>query len=68
MGVKFGVQEGTFAPNFTPIGATTKGVGAPKQNFYSDLTKIWNINASQGRIPCAIFRKLAEFVPHFRMH
>ena len=26
-----------------------------------------NINAPQGRIPCAIFTKFAEFVPHFRM-
>jgi len=26
-----------------------------------------NINALQGRIPCAIFTKFAEFVPHFRM-
>ena len=33
---------------------------------YSDLTKMWNINASQGRIPCAIFTKLAEFLPHFK--
>ena len=28
---------------------------------------MWNINAQQGRIPCAIFTKFAEFVPHFRM-
>ena len=26
-----------------------------------------NINAPQGRIPCAIFTKFAEFVPHFRI-
>ena len=25
---------------------------------------MWNINVSQGRIPCAIFTKFAEFVPH----
>jgi len=24
---------------------------------------MWNINAPQGRIPCAIFTKFAEFVP-----
>jgi len=36
-------------------------------NFYSDLTKMWNINTLQVRIPCAIFTKFAEFVPHFRM-
>ena len=28
---------------------------------------MWNINAPQGRIPCAIFTKFAEFVPHLRM-
>jgi len=28
---------------------------------------MWNINAQQGRIPCAIFTKFAEFVPHFRL-
>ena len=27
-----------------------------------------NINAPQGRIPCAILIKFAEFVPPFRMH
>jgi len=26
------------------------------------LIKIWNINAPQGRIPCAIFTKFAEYV------
>jgi len=28
---------------------------------------MWNINAPQGRIACAIFTKFAEFVPRFRM-
>jgi len=28
---------------------------------------MWNINAHQGRIPCAIFTIFAEFVPRFRM-
>ena len=28
---------------------------------------MWNINAPHVRIPCAIFTKFAEFVPHFRM-
>ena len=27
---------------------------------------MWNINALQRRIPCAIFTKFAEFLPHFR--
>jgi len=39
----------------------------PKLKFYSDMTEIWNINAPQGRIPCAIFTKFAKFVPHVRM-
>jgi len=28
---------------------------------------MWNTNAPQGHIPCAIFSKFAEFVPHFIM-
>jgi len=28
---------------------------------------MWNINAPQGRIPCAIFTKFAWFVPTFRI-
>jgi len=28
---------------------------------------MWNIGAPQGRIPCAIFTKFAEFVPRFRL-
>jgi len=36
-------------------------------NFYWDLTKMWNINAPQEPIPCAIFTKFAEFVPRIRM-
>ena len=27
------------------------------------MTEIWNINAPQGRIPCAIFTKLAVYTP-----
>ena len=26
---------------------------------------MWNINAPQGRVPCAIFTKSANFVPRF---
>ena len=45
-----------------------QGCRTPKSwNFYSDLTEIWNINAPQVRIPCAIFTKFADFVYHFRM-
>ena len=35
--------------------------------FYWNLTKLQNINAPQGRIPCTIFTKFAEFVSRFRM-
>ena len=70
MGVKFGMEEGTFGPlllaKFHPHRCNDKGVGPQNWNFYSDLTEIWNINAPQGRIPCAIFIKFAEFLPHFR--
>ena len=53
---------------FHPHRCNDKGLGPPKLNFfYSDLTKMWNLNAPQGRIPCAIFTNFAEFVPHFRM-
>jgi len=64
MGVKFGTEEGT---KFHPHRCNDKGVGPQNWNFYSDLTEIWNINAQQGRIPCAILTKFAEFVPRFRM-
>jgi len=63
-GMKFGIENGTFSmPNFNSIGAKTRGVGPQNWNFYSDLTKMWNINAPHGRIPCAIFTKFAVFVP-----
>jgi len=65
MGVKFGTEEGA---KFHRHRCNDKSVGPQKLNFfYSDLTKMWNINAPQGRIPCTIFTKLAEFVPHFRL-
>jgi len=47
---------------FTPIGATARVQDPKNWNLYSNLTKMWNINAPQGRIPCAIFTKFAEFV------
>jgi len=28
---------------------------------------MWNINAPQGYIPCAIFTKFSEFAPRFSM-
>jgi len=50
-----------------PHWCNSKGIGLQKWNFYWDLIKMWYINAPQGRIPCAIFTKFAEFVPRFRM-
>jgi len=52
---------------FHPHRCNDKGVGPQNWNFYSDLTEMWNINAPQRRIPCAIFTKFAEFEPHFRV-
>jgi len=54
-------------PNVTLIGATVRVQEPQNWNFYWDLIKMWNINAPQGRIPCAIFTKFAEFVPRFSM-
>jgi len=54
-------------PNFIPIGATTRVWDPQNWNFYSYLAEMWNINAPQGRIPCAIFTKFAAFVRHFRL-
>ena len=65
MAVKFGMEEGTPC-QISPHRFNDKGVRPQQLNFYSDLTKMWNINAPQGRIPFAIFTKFAEFVPHFR--
>ena len=71
MGAKFGMEKGTEVPllhaKFHPHRCNDKGVGPQNLNFYSDLTEMWNINAPHWRIPCAIFTKFAEFVPHFRM-
>ena len=53
---------------FHPHRCNSKGVGPKKTEIFThDLTKMGNINATQGCIPCAIFTKFAEFVPHFRM-
>ena len=61
MGVKFGTVHAKLHPHR----CNDKGVGLPKLKFLltADLTEMWNINAPQGRIPCAIFTKFAEFVP-----
>jgi len=63
----FEVSRPAGATCCTDGGETTR-VQYPKNwNFYSDLTKMWNIKAPQGHIACVIFTKFAEFVPHFRM-
>ena len=69
MGMKFGVQEvPSSTPNFTPIGATIRvPYRTPKTEIFTDLIKMWNINAPQERIACAIFTKFAEFELRFRM-
>jgi len=55
----------------SPPSVQRQGCRTPKieiEIFTQILTEMWNINAPQGRIPCAIFKKkIAEFVPHFRM-
>ena len=54
-------------PNFTPS-VQRQGYRTQKNwNFYVDLTKMWNINAQQGRIPWEISTKFAAFVPHVRL-
>ena len=52
---------------FHPDWCNDKGIGPPNCNFYWNLIKIWNINAPQGRIPCAIFTHFAELVTSFMM-
>ena len=54
----------------SPPSVQRQGCRTPKieiEIFTQILTEMWNINAPQGRIPCAIFKKIAEFVRHFRM-
>ena len=66
-GWNFAPEGPLLRAKFHPHRCNGKGVGPQNLNFYSDLTEMWNINAPQGHIPCAIFTKFAEFVPHFRM-
>jgi len=50
-----GAEGSLLHAKFHPHRCNDKGVGPQNSNFYSDLTEMWNINAPQGRIPCAIF-------------
>jgi len=58
MGVKFGTEATCqiSSPSVQRLGYRT-----PKAEIFTE------INALQGRTPCAIFIKFAEFVPRFRM-
>jgi len=47
--VPFGPLLRSSAPNFTPVSATTSVKDSKDWNFYTDLTKMWNINASLAR-------------------
>ena len=43
------------------------GVEPPKLKFLLRFDQNVEYKGPQGCIPCAIFTKFAEFVPHFRM-
>jgi len=46
---------GDLCAKFNPHRCNDRGSGPQNWYFYSDLTKIWNINAPQRSIPCTIF-------------
>jgi len=50
-----------------PHRCNDKDVGPPKLKFLLRFDQNVEYKPLQGRIPCAIFTKFAEFVPHFRM-
>ena len=55
--------EGGDRAKFHPHRCNDKGIGPPKLKFLLIFIKMWNINAPQGRIPCAIFIKFAKLDP-----
>jgi len=70
--VKFGTDEGTevgplLHAKFQPRGCNDKGIGPQKLKCLLRFDQNVAHKHPQGRIPCAIFTKFAEFVPHFRM-
>ena len=71
IGLKFDTDEGFPSCQISPRRWNDKGTGPPNWifywNFYCNLTKMWNTNASKERIACASCTKFAEFVSHFRM-
>jgi len=55
------IWHGGLRVKFHPHRCNDQGIGPPKlKNFYWDLTKMWNINAPQGRILCVIFTSFAQ--------
>ena len=51
---------------FHPHRCNDKGVGPQKLKFLLIFDRNVEYKRPAGRIPCAIFTKFAEFVPHFR--
>jgi len=51
---------------FHPQRRNDKGVGPQKFKFLLRFDRNVKYKRPQGRIPCAIFTKVAQFVPHFR--
>jgi len=72
MGVKFGAEEGTesfplpceISP---PSVQNNKGIGPPKLKFLVRFDQNVEYKRPYGRIPCAIFTSVVEFVTSFRM-
>jgi len=64
-------RGGAFGPllhaKFHPHRCNDKGVGPPKLKFLLRFDRNVEYKRPQGRIPCAIFTKFAEFVPRFWM-
>jgi len=58
---------GDRSATFHPHRYNNEGIGPQNWNFYRNLIKMWNINAPQGHIPCAIFAKFADFRPRFSL-
>jgi len=62
-----GLGRSTPPCQISPSSVQPEGYRTPKLKFLLRFTKIRNIDAPQGRIPCAIFTKFAKFVARFRM-
>ena len=62
-----GPQWDLVHAKFNPHRCNDKGVGPPKLKFLLRFDRNLEYKRPQGRIPCAIFTKFAEFVRRFRM-